>query len=121
MRRDPFGEIGIDGHQLNTQSDADQKAQQQDPFRLILQRQQQREGAVPGQRKHKGRPSAEAVGIRTEQAGADKQAEEGHRSERRLIGDAEHAVGTEVENTFGDHRAADVAGLEQVIQLEKAA
>ena len=121
MRRDPFGEIGVDGYQLDAQADADQKAHQQYPFRLILQRQQQRKCAVPGQCKHKGRPPPEAVGIRAQQAGADKQAKKSHRGKRRLIGDAEHAVGAEMENAFGDHCATDIAGLKQIVQLKKTA
>ncbi|MOA36268.1 hypothetical protein D3C78_1577810 [compost metagenome] len=68
----------------------------------MLKGQAQRKHAIPGQRKHKGGAAAKAVGVGAEQAGADKQAKEGGRGKRRLVGDAEHALRAGMEYPLGN-------------------
>ena len=41
MGRDPFAQVGVDGHQFNSQPNTDQKAAQDDPFGAVLESHQQ--------------------------------------------------------------------------------
>lgn len=121
MRGHPFRQVGIDGHQLDAEPDAHQKAQKDHPLRLLLKRQQQREGAIPDQGEHKGGAAAEAIGVRAQQAGADEQAKKGGGGEGRLVRYAEDALRAGVENAVGDKAGADITGLEKIVEFEKAA
>ena len=121
MRWHPLRKVGVDGDQFDAEADAYQKAKQNNHLRALLKGHQQRKNAIPRQRAHKGQASAKAVGIRREQAGADKQAEKGGGGEGSLIGDAEHARAAGVEDAGGQQPGADIAGLKQIVEFEEAA
>ena len=121
MGRYPFAEVGVNGHQLNAEADSHQKAEEDHPFRTALGRHQQREKAVPGERHHKGQAAPQLVRQRRQQTRADKQPHKGGGGKGRLIGDAKDPRRAGVENTLRQQARADVPGLEQIVELKKAA
>ena len=121
MRRHPFTEISIDSHQFNSQADPHQETKENNPFSAILQRHNQRKDAIPRQREHKGQAASKSVRQRREQTGADKQPHKGRGSEGRLIGNTKYPIFPGMENTLGEQAGADITGLEQVVEFEKAA
>ena len=116
----PFAEIGVNGHQLNTEADPHQKAEKDHPFRAALHRHQQRKEAVPGERHHKRQTSPQPVRQRRQQTGANKQPHKGGGGKSRLIGNPENSRLPGVKNPVGQQPCADIPGLEQVVELEEA-
>ena len=117
----PFAEVSINGHQLNAEADPHQKAEEDHPFRATLRRHQQRKKTVPGERHHKGQAAAQFVRQRRQQTGADKQPHKGGGGEGRLVGDAEDARLSGVENALRQQARADIPGLEEIVELKEAA
>ena len=121
MRRYPFGKIGIDGHQLDAEANADQEAEQDNHLCALLERHQQRKRAVPRQRAHKGQAATKTVGVGRKQTRADKQTEESSGGKCGLVGDAEHARRTGMKHARRHQAGADIAGFKQIVELKEAA
>ena len=120
MRGHPLRQVGIDGHQLHAEPDAHQKAQKDHPLRLLLKRQQQREAPyqIRANMKVARRPKRSAYGLSRL---APTNRPRRWRRRRPPVRDAKDALRAGVENAVGDKAGADIAGLEQIVEFEKAA
>ena len=93
LPRHQFGQIGIDGDELDADADAGKKAPDHQADIAGLQRHDEGGDAVPDQRIGEDGPPAEIVGQWSQPLGADEHADEGRRDEARIAVDVEEPLG----------------------------
>lgn len=117
----PFAEVSINGHQLNAEADPHQKAEEDHPFRATLRRHQQRKRPYQASAtiKVRRRPSLSASGAsRLAPINSPIKVAE---AKAALVGDAEDARLSGVENALRQQARADIPGLEEIVELKEAA
>ena len=88
-----FGQVGIDGDELDADADAREKAPEHQADIAGLQRHDEGRDAVPDQRVGEDGAPAEIVGQRSQPLGADEHADEGRRDEARIAVDVKEPLG----------------------------
>lgn len=119
--RHQLGDVGIDGDDLDADADPGEEAPEQQAFRRGLAGHDHRRRAVAEQRTSEDRAAAKTVGEEAEEEGADEQAGEGCSDEGADAGEAEEGRCRRGEQSAAAEPRRDIAGQEQIVDLETAA
>jgi hypothetical protein len=119
--RHQLGDIGVDGDDLDADADAGEKPPQQHAAGCGLACHRHRRRGIAEQRPGEDRAPSEPVGEKTQKEGADEQPGKGRRHKRADPRKTEKGLGRGGQQSAAGKARRDVAGKEQVIDLEPAA
>ncbi len=119
--RHQLGDVGIDGDDLDADADAGEEAPEQQAFRRGLAGHDHGCRGIAEQRIGEDRAAAKTVGEEAEEEGADEQAGKGRGDEGADAGEAEEGRCRRREQSAAAQTRRDVAGQEQIVDLETAA
>ena len=119
--RHELGDIGVDGDDLDADADPGKEAPQQHAAGGGLERHDHRRRAIGEQRPGEDRAAAEPVGEEAEEERSDEQSGKRRRNERADAGEAEERVAWWRSKLAAGQPRRDIAGQEQVVDLETAA
>ena len=119
--RHQFRQIGVDGDQLDADADAGDEAPQVEAEDIVLERHDDARDGVPEQRVSEDGAAAETVGHEADERGSDEESGEHGGDEARDAGGAEEAGRGGRQDAGADQAGGDVAGEEDIVELEEAA
>jgi hypothetical protein len=121
MLRDNFGDIAVDRHDLDTHTDAGDKAPQNQAFGRGLKCHDGRADGIPEQGEGEHGPAPIAIRQPAESKRTDEETRERGRDEAGHPLKAEKCPGGGLQQPAPGHAGCDIAREDQVIDLEEAA
>jgi hypothetical protein len=119
--RHQLGDIGVDGDDLDADADPGDETPQQQAAGCALARHRHRRRGVAKQRKGEDRPPSEPVGQEAQEERAGEQSGKGRGDEGANPRKAEKRLRGRGQQPRASESRCDVAGKEQVVDLETAA
>ncbi|GCC49454.1 hypothetical protein chiPu_0033376, partial [Chiloscyllium punctatum] len=119
--RHQLGDVGVDGDDLDADSDPGDEAPQQEAARRGLARHDDGRCAVEQQRVSEDGLAPVTIGEEAEAEGADEQAGESRRDEGADAGEAEEGLRRRGHQPAAREARRDIAGEEQIVDFEATA